>query len=272
MFRIFRFHPIISEEQRKAREEAERLKKEKQLEKDKKKKLEEDQRKRELEAKKLEEDRLKKLESDQRKGELEAKQLEEDTEKSPADKNAEPESVKIELSMEMPADDDFIQANLYSVYDAIEFYSKPKKLRSKNSFENLGDLPDINLDDISAEDLDSFLEELDVDTETKDKVRQEKQILEDAIKKQQGMLLLSDINWLHICVSEEFAEKEAQKKRGIQRLTHYLNDCLDEEDAKRRLELQKQAELDAEMQKGEYWTIFLDNLAPNIDPYSLVCF
>jgi hypothetical protein len=40
------------------------------------------------------------------------------------------------------------------------------------------------LSDVDAEDLDSFLEELDIDVETRDKVRDEKKRLEDAAKLQ----------------------------------------------------------------------------------------
>jgi hypothetical protein len=87
--------------------------------------------------------------------------------------------------LEMPADEDSIEANLYSVYDAIQFNWKPPKPKRRHSKEDFGDLPDLS--DVDAEDLDSFMEELDFDAATRDKVRQEKAKLEEEarLKKQQ---------------------------------------------------------------------------------------
>lgn len=48
-------------------------------------------------------------------------------------------------------------------------------------------LLDVGLSDVDAEDLDSFLEELDMDAETRDKVKQEKKRLEDEAKRQKQL-------------------------------------------------------------------------------------
>jgi hypothetical protein len=45
----------------------------------------------------------------------------------------------------------------------------------------------VSLSDIDAEDLDSFLEEVDMDAETRDKVKQEKKRLEDEVKRQKQL-------------------------------------------------------------------------------------
>lgn len=62
--------------------------------------------------------------------------------KKAKDQIIEPASINIELLLEMPDDEDLIEANLYSVFDEIKFEVKPKQKpkRRKHSAEDLSDL------------------------------------------------------------------------------------------------------------------------------------
>lgn len=55
---------------------------------------------------------------------------------------AEPISIEMELLLELPGDEDTIEANLYSVYEEIKFEVKPKKKRPrrKHSVEDFSDV------------------------------------------------------------------------------------------------------------------------------------